>query len=473
MANPPQPTIHFVSLGCPKNRVDTEVMLGVSDDQQYQHVSDPNAAQVIVINTCGFIDAAKQESIDTILEMARLKQDGNCQKLVVTGCLSQRYGAELAQSMPEVDHFLGTGDMLKLKDILKASDLKSIPPRMLIGNPAEHTLSALDPRRLSQYSYSAYLKIAEGCSRACSFCAIPSFRGKQRSRSIDDLYAEAKRLTEQGVVELNLISQDTVSYGRDLKERGQLVELIKRLGELDHLRWLRVFYLYPEKLSDELFELFASHPKVVPYIDMPLQHASDNMLTRMRRGHGGERLYTLVERMREKIPNMTFRSAFIVGHPGETEADFSELQKFIEWAKFDRLAVFAYSHEEGTHAGAMTDLVAPDVIEARYHSLMQTQQTISRTKNKTWVGKDIDVLIEGESEESEFLLEGRHAGQAPEIDGKVIITLPARKQITIEPGTFAKVHITKSADYDLVGRLQSAAGNTNARKHLRVLGANG
>lgn len=443
-------TIHFISLGCPKNRVDTEVMLGVSDNSGYRLVQEPSEAEVIVVNTCGFIESAKAESIDTILEMSAYKAQGKCQQLVVAGCLSQRYGSELERDLPEVDYFLGSSDMLKLGTILNR-DTKQEQVRMGVGNPAEYLYQASHPRLLSGPRHSAYVKIAEGCSRKCSFCAIPSFRGKQRSRSIEDLVLEAERLADMGVVELNVISQDTVSYGRDLAEEVSLSKLVQALGEIPKLRWIRLFYLYPEKLTQELIELLAHHPKILPYVDMPLQHASDAMLRRMRRGHGGDRLRSVVERLRNEIPQLTFRTAFIAGHPGESEADFEELCEFVRWAEFDHMGVFLYSHEEGTHSGAMTDLVERKIAEKRQRKLMTLQRSISRRKLKRWVGQTLEVLVEAESDESEFLLQGRHRGQAPDIDGHVILA-----NGTAQPGEVRKALVTASTDYDLVANLYGA-----------------
>jgi ribosomal protein S12 methylthiotransferase len=357
-------TIHFVSLGCAKNRVDTEVMLGVSDQSGFEVVGDPAEAEVIVINTCGFIGPAKEESIETILEMSAHKERGTCDKLVVAGCLSQRYPDELASDLPEVDHFLGSSDMLKLKRVLGGAG-----DRMLVGNPAHYTMRADDPRVLTGETHRAYLKIAEGCNRECSFCAIPSFRGKQRSRTIADLIREAEQLAAAGVVELNLISQDTIAYGRDLVERESLAELLAALGDVDGIRWVRAHYLYPEKLTDPLVEVLSQHDKVLPYIDMPLQHASDNMLRAMRRGHGGDRMYKVVERLRRAIPDLVFRSTFIVGHPGETDEDFDELRKFVEWAELDHVGVFLYSPEDGTPSGEMPGAVDTAVAEARHAEL--------------------------------------------------------------------------------------------------------
>ena len=445
-------TIHFVSLGCPKNRVDTEVMLGVAGLSDYRIVAEAEGAEVVVVNTCGFIGPAKEESIDTILAMSALKEQGSVQRLVVAGCLSQRYPEQLQDEMPEVDHFLGSGDMLKLGEVLAK---KSGAPRMLVGNPAEQLIKASDPRLPSLSRHFAYVKIAEGCNRSCAFCAIPSFRGKQRSRSITDVVTECQRLVDEGAVELNLISQDTIAYGRDLHDRGEtsLEKLVAAVAEVRGLRWLRVFYLYPETMKDGLLDLFANHPRVLPYIDMPLQHASDRMLKIMKRGHGIDRQKRCVEKLREKVPNAVMRSAFIVGHPGETEEDFEELVEFTQWAELDRLGVFQYSAEEGTSAGDMTDDVPAKTKRARAKKLMAVQRPISRKKTKALIGQELEVLVEGASSESEFLLEGRWWGQAPEIDGKVVLTNGEAKA-----GEIRKVRITDAAEHDLVGDLGDENG---------------
>lgn len=444
-------TIHFVSLGCPKNRVDTEVMLGVSGLSGYRAVERPEDAEVVVVNTCGFIGPAKEESIDTILRMAQLKERGSLERLVVTGCLSQRYSAELAAEMPEVDHFLGSSDMLELGKIL--ADPASVP-RISVGNPAERLFSAADPRRPSLSRHSVYVKIAEGCNRTCAFCAIPSFRGKQRSRSIDDIVRECERLVDEGAVELNLVSQDTIAYGRDLRDGTNLASLVQRLADLPGVRWVRLFYLYPELSSDQLVELLAGHPRVLPYVDMPLQHASDRMLRIMRRGHGADRQRRVVENLRARIPNLVFRSAFIVGHPGETDADFDELLRFVTWAEFDRLGVFTYSHEEGTRAFSMEDDVPDAVKRARARKLHAAQRPISRRKTKALVGREVEVLVEGISDESEFLLEGRWWGQAPEIDGKVVLA-----NGTARTGEIRRALVTSAAEHDLVADLADENGH--------------
>lgn len=441
--------IHFVSLGCAKNRVDTEVMLGVSDEQGFQLVADPAEADVIVVNTCGFITSAKEESIEAIVEMGQLKEQGACRTLVVAGCLSQRYADELALELPEVDHFLGSSDMLRLGEVLGGGSA-----RMLVGDPANWLPRSSDPRRLSQSAFSAYLKIGEGCDRTCSFCAIPSIRGRQRSRSIDDLVLEARSLAESGVVELNLVSQDTIAYGRDQHDRPSLAKAVAALTEVEGIAWIRLHYLYPEKLDPALIELLADHPKVLPYIDMPLQHVSDPMLRRMRRGHGGERIYRVVDRLREALPELVFRSTFLVGHPGESESDFEELCKFVRWAELDHLGAFAYSEEEGTRSAEMDDAVAPEVAEERLAELMELQRPVSRARLRSRIGQEVDVLVEGLSEESELLLQGRTWGQAPEVDGVVLLANGEAR-----PGTIRRALIRDAGDYDLVGDLIGADGS--------------
>lgn len=446
MSDRDERTIHFVSLGCPKNRVDSEVMLGVARSEGFRHVEDPSDAEVIVVNTCGFIDAAKQESIDTILHLADHKAKGRCEKLVVTGCLSQRYSTELAEGLPEVDHFLGSSDMLKIRQVLEGE-----AERLLVGNPAEWVISAADPRTLSTRGASAYVKLAEGCNRSCSFCVIPRLRGKQRSRTIQDVVEEVHALVDAGVVEVNLVSQDTIAYGRDRNDGAGLAALVRRVADVPGLRWLRVFYLYPERLDDELIELLAHHPTVVPYVDMPLQHAADAMLRRMRRGHGGDRLRRVVERLRASIPDLTFRTAFIVGHPGETQEEFDELCEFVRWAEFDRVGVFQYSDEAEAHANTLDGKVPLRSARARAKKLMSLQRRISRKKNESLVGRRLQVLVEGASEESELVFVGRHRGQAPEIDGCVYLSGGP-----VAPGTLIDVEVTQATDYDLLGEVDES-----------------
>jgi ribosomal protein S12 methylthiotransferase len=441
-------TIHFVSLGCPKNRVDSEVMLGVARDAGFAHVGDAAEAEVIVVNTCGFIGEAKKESIDAILEMAELKASGRCRRLVVSGCLSQRHPEELANEMPEVDHFLGSSDMLKLRDVLGGE-----AERMLVGNPADWVIQAASPRALSTPSGSAYVKIAEGCNRTCSFCVIPEMRGKQRSRPVADVVDEVRRLVDQGVREVNLISQDTIAYGRDLgradaPEKAGLSDLVAAVADVPGVRWVRLFYLYPETLGDALVDLLANHPRVVPYVDMPLQHAADGMLRRMKRGHGGERLRRVVSLLKERVPGLTFRTAFIVGHPGETDAEFDELCEFVTWAEFDRVGVFRYSDEESSGSFALGGKVPARTAERRHRRLMSLQRSIAHRKNRQLVGRELEVLVEGASDEHEYVLMGRHAGQAPDIDGQVYLSGGEARA-----GEMRRVRITQASHYDLVGEL--------------------
>ena len=466
-------SIHFVSLGCVKNRVDTEVMLGVAASEGWRLVEQPEDAEVIVVNTCGFIGEAKKESIDTIFELAEYKKIGACKKLVVAGCLSQRYPGELSARMPEVDHFLGSSDMMKLAGVLSGD-----AERVLVGQPADWLVRASDPRVLTQSRASAWLKIAEGCNRTCAFCVIPQIRGDQRSRTADDVVAEAERLVDGGAIELNLVSQDTVSYGRDLSksERTPLADLVRRVAEVRGVRWVRLFYLYPETLSDGLVELLAQHPRVVPYVDMPLQHASDAMLGRMRRGHGQGRARRIVERLRTAVPDLTFRTAFIVGHPGETPEEFDELYSFVEWARFEHAVVFRYSDEETCAAHGLGGKVPALVAANRARKVMALQRRIAREKNRALIGRELDVLVEGPSDEHELVMKGRHAGQAPEIDGAVYLS-----EGEARAGEMRRVRIAQASDWDLVGDLidepRSAAPASPAqapsprRVALKVLGA--
>jgi len=456
----PARSIHFVSLGCPKNRVDTEVMVGVASRTGYQTTDDAAEAHVIVVNTCGFIGEAKKESIQAIFELAEMKKHGACEKLVVTGCLSQRYPDELAAQMVNVDHFLGSSDMLKLGKVLEGG-----AERMLVGNPADWVVRASDPRVVTQSRMSAYVKIAEGCNRRCAFCTIPEFRGKQRSRPVDDIVREAEQLADQGIVELNLISQDTIAYGRDLREPGtpaRLADLVRRVADVRGIRWVRLFYLYPEAIDDELVELLAHHPRVVPYVDMPLQHAADAMLRRMRRGHGKDRQRRVVDGLRKAIPDLTFRTAFIVGHPGETDAEFEELCEFVEWARFEHVGVFRYSDEESATSFGFDAKVKPLVAANRYRRVMALQRRVARDANRARIGRELEVLVEGPSDEHEFVMKGRHRGQAPEIDGEVFLSGDEA-----EVGQFRRVKIVQASDYDLVGDLLPLAGETQKPKARR------
>lgn len=434
--------LFMTTLGCPKNRVDSEVMLGTLINRGYDLVQAPEAAEVIVVNTCAFIGPAKEESVNTILDLAQHKTSGQCQTLVVTGCLSQRYAPELSAQLPEVDHFLGTSAYAQIADLLAAE----ASPREVIPDP-DFIHSANTPRLNSMPKYTAYLKVSEGCDNACTFCIIPKLRGAQRSRPIEDIVEEANRLVQSGVVELNLIAQDLTAYGHDLPGRPKLESLLKALCQVD-VRWIRLHYAYPRVFSDELIETIASEPKIVKYLDMPLQHASDSMLLAMRRGRDSAFLDRLIKKIRARIPELTFRTSLIVGFPGETDEDFETLKTFVKEQRFERLGCFQYSDEEGTPAYDLPNKLPKKIITRRWREIMAMQKRINREMNKALVGKRLSVLVEGASEESEHLLVGRHTGQAPEIDGQVYIN-----DGFAYPGEIVTVEVTESHDYDLVGTI--------------------
>ena len=432
----------MATLGCPKNRVDSEVMLGTLGARGYTLVERPEDASVIVVNTCAFIGPAKQESVDTILELAELKKTGRCNTLVVTGCLSQRYGPELAKEMPEVDHFLGTGAYVQIGDLLAAE----AAPRQIIPDP-HYVHDARTPKVNSSPKWTAYLKISEGCDNACAFCIIPTLRGAQRSRPIDDLVAEARTLAASGVRELNLVAQDLTAYGHDLPGRPQLHQLLEALCTVD-VRWIRLHYAYPRVFPDTLIEVMAREPRIAKYLDMPLQHASDRLLRSMRRGRDSAFLIALLAKLRARIPGLTFRTSLIAGLPGETEEDFALLKEFVRTQRFERMGCFQYSDEEGTAAYDFADKVPQRVIERRWREVMAVQKRINREQNRALIGKRLEVLVEGPSPESEHLLVGRHEGQAPDIDGVVYINDGFGY-----PGEFVTVEVTEAHDYDLVGRV--------------------
>lgn len=432
----------MMTLGCPKNRVDSEVMLGTLKQRGYRLVQEPAEAQVIVVNTCAFIGPAKQESVDSILEMAEFKKSGACNTLVVTGCLSQRHGSELAQEMPEVDHFLGTSAYAQIGDLLAAE----ASPRQVIPDP-DYIHNAETPRENSMPSYTAYLKVSEGCDNACAFCIIPTLRGGQRSRPIADVVAEATRLADQGVQELNLVAQDLTAYGHDLPGKPKLHDLLKELVKVD-VRWIRLHYAYPRIFPDELIEVMATEKKIAKYLDMPLQHASDKLLMSMKRGRNSQFLTDLLAKLRARVPGLVMRTSLIVGLPGETEEDFELLKEFVKTQRFERLGVFQYSDEEGTAAFDMPNKIPQKTIERRWREVMAIQKRINREQNKKLVGKRIEVLVEGTSPETEHLLVGRHEGQAPEIDGQVYIN-----DGLAYPGEFVTLEVTEAHDYDLVGKV--------------------
>jgi len=432
----------MATLGCPKNRVDSEVMLGTLGARGYTLVESPADASVIVVNTCAFIGPAKQESVDTILELAEYKKTGRCNTLVVTGCLSQRYGPELAREMPEVDHFLGTGAYVQIGDLLAAE----AAPRQVIPDP-HYVHDARTPKVNSSPKWTAYLKISEGCDNACAFCIIPTLRGAQRSRPIEDLVAEARTLAASGVRELNLVAQDLTAYGHDLPGRPPLHALLEALCTVD-VRWIRLHYAYPRVFPDALIEVIAREPKIAKYLDMPLQHASDRLLRSMRRGRDSAFLIALLAKLRARIPGLTFRTSLIAGLPGETEEDFEQLKEFVRTQRFERMGCFQYSDEEGTAAYDFADKVPQKVIERRWREVMAIQKRINREQNRALIGKRLEVLVEGPSPESEHLLVGRHEGQAPDIDGVVYLN-----EGFGYPGELVTVEVTEAHDYDLVGRV--------------------
>jgi len=435
-------SLYMMTLGCPKNRVDSEVMLGTLQHKGYSLVQEAEDAEVIVVNTCAFIGPAKQESIDSILEMAELKKSGKCSTLVVTGCLSQRYSSELSAEMPEVDHFLGTSAYAQIGDLLAAE----ATPRQVIPDP-DFIHTSATPKVNSMPGYTAYLKISEGCDNACAFCIIPTLRGAQRSRTIEDIVKEANLLASQGVQEISLVAQDLTAYGHDLPGRPKLHDLLRELAKVE-VKWIRLHYAYPRVFPDELIEVMATEPRIAKYLDMPIQHASDKLLRSMKRGKSSQWIGDLLAKLRERVPGLVMRTSMIVGMPGETEEDFELLKTFVKEQRFERLGVFQYSDEEGTAAYDFADKVPQKIIERRWREIMAIQKRINREQNKKLIGKRITVLVEGRSQESEHLLVGRHEGQAPEIDGIVYIN-----DGLAYPGEFVTVEVTQTADYDLVGRV--------------------
>ena len=437
----------MISLGCPKNAVDTELVLGDLQGDEYEITPDQKEADVIIVNTCGFIESSKKESIDAILEMAALKTEGKCKKLVVTGCLSERYSNELLKEIPEIDHMLGVNQYPRLKQILKESDSRKENTSINhVHEPAEYFESYMN-RVLTTPFYSAYLKLGEGCSNKCAFCIIPKIRGQFRSRSPESIIAEAEHFAQHGVKEFNLISQDTTMYGVDLKMNNGLVQLLKSLAKINGIEWMRLFYCYPTFINNELIEYIASEEKVCNYVDVPLQHTHDFMLKRMKRQETEKGVRSMINELRTKVPDIALRTTFITGFPGETDAHFKHLLEFVREVEFDHVGVFTYFHEEGTAAYNYSDLVPNEIAVLRRDELMSVQQKINRKKNMARVGEVLPVLIEGTDAEEEYLVTGRLATQAPEIDGQVII-----EESDVEIGQILPMLITGSTDYDLVAR---------------------
>lgn len=443
--------IHFVSLGCARNLVDSEVMLGVTVAAGFEVVSDPAEADVIVVNTCGFIDAAKQESVDTILAMADFKEVGRCRTLVVTGCLTQRYAEELTEEMPEVDYFLGTGEFPRIAEILEERP----PVRGFFRRP-KFLYGEATPRIHSGPAHSAWLKIAEGCSTRCAFCIIPKLRGPLRSRPIDSVVVEAERLAEQGVRELNIIAQDSTDYGRDLNEPDALPRLLQRLDAIDTLRWIRVLYCYPDKITEALVDTIAGGGRLVPYLDMPVQHADDEVLARMNRSVTADRIHWAIEQLRSRIPALALRTSVIVGFPGETDAQFERLLAFLEKTNFDHVGVFKYSREEGTAADRLDGHLPEAVIQGRYDAATALLTELSRKRLAARVGRVCEVMIDGLHPDSDWVYVGRMPTQAPEVDGQVAVTRgpDAPPDATpLRPGDLVHVRIQDSAAHDLAGEV--------------------
>ena len=436
--------VHLVSLGCAKNRVDSEVMLGLLRAAGHEIVADPDAADAAIVNTCTFIEPATEESVDAVLRLGERRESGQLQRLVVTGCMAQRYPEQLAGELAEVDHFLGTGEYHRIVEALAGQ-----VPRTVVDTP-RWLPDAWTPRLNTSPPGSAWLKISEGCDHRCAFCIIPSIRGRHRSRTVASLVAEAERLADEGVVELNVVGQDTTAYGRDLRDGTDLSALLRALARVDGLRWIRVHYAWPRDLPADLLRVMADEDKVLPYLDIPLQHASTRVLKAMRRGVSRGDHEALLARVRSVLPDVTLRTTFIVGFPGETEADFDGLVEFVEAQRFHHVGVFPYYAEVGTRAAQLAGQVPEPVRAERRAELMALQQLISREHWEGWVGRTVSVLVEGPSPESDLVLVGRTASQAPEVDGQVILTeTPA----DVVPGTIRSVEIVDAAEYDLVGRV--------------------
>ena len=441
--------IGMVSLGCPKNLVDSEVMLGMLARQGYELTPHAEQAEVILVNTCAFIEPAKRESIDTILEMAEYKKSGAAKRLVVAGCLVERYRQEILKEIPEVDFVIGTNELERVLEAC-AGDGQA---RSLAASAEPYLYHEFTPRVLATPSYSAYLKIAEGCDHPCSFCVIPQMRGRFRSRRFASVVREAENLARQGVSELTIVGQDTTSYGEDLGLRDGLASLLRELGKIPELVWVRFLYCYPNRLSNALIAAVAETAKVVKYIDLPLQHASAQVLKLMRRGSSGKHFLRLLERIRAAIPGVTLRTSLIVGFPGETEEDFKLLLSFVEAAQFDHLGVFLYSNEETSSSYTLPGQVSSAVARRRKRKLMALQRRISHHKLRQRVGGSFPVLVEGRSEETEWLFRGRLESQAPGIDGQVLINDYEGPEP--RPGEFRWAAITAAGDYDLVSRLEA------------------
>jgi ribosomal protein S12 methylthiotransferase len=440
--------ISLVSLGCPKNLVDAEVMLGHLPAERFAIVTDENQADIIVVNTCAFIREAQEESVDTILEVADYKQKGRCKLLIVSGCLPQRFQDELARELPEVDFFMGTADAPRILELLD-SHLQGAG-QQAIGLP-DYLYDHTTPRVTSSPFYSAYVKIAEGCANHCSYCVIPSIRGTLRSRTIPSVVAEVERLVAEGVKEINLIAQDVTAFGAERGDQPELAALLRELVKIDGLVWLRLLYAYPDGITDELLDLIAAEEKICKYLDLPIQHIDDQILSAMNRRVDEAGIRSLLQRIRTRIPDTTLRTSLIVGFPGETDAQFRKLLAFVEEGHFERLGVFRYSREESTPAAQLDRQVPERTKQSRYKRLMKAQSRVAFNKNLALKGRIEPVLVEGYSEETELLLRGRSIRQAPDVDGQVYITAGHA-----DVGDIVALKITDSSEYDLIGEIYEA-----------------
>lgn len=434
----------FISLGCSKNLVDTEVMLGELVAHGIELTNNPAEADILIVNTCAFIKSAKEESITTILNMADYKETGRCRSLIVAGCLGQRYKQELLDELPEADAILGTGAWGRIMEAVEAT-LKG--QRVVIAGEDDTLYDEKTPRITTTPEYTAYVKIAEGCDNNCAFCAIPQIRGHFRSRQIDDICREVEHLTENGVREIVFIAQDSTLYGRDLYGKPSLAKLLREVVKVPKLKWVRTMYCYPKFFDDELIDVYASEPKVCKYVDLPLQHAHDSVLRSMHRPDTQAEMIALIQKLRERIPGVTIRSTFIVGFPGETDAQYQTLRRFLIEQRLDKVGVFTYSREEDTAAYDMPNQVPEDVMQERYHDLMSVQCKISEEINQSFEGKEIEVLVEGRDEEQPNIAVGRSYREAPEVDGQVYI----ENDTDSKPGDIIKVKVLQGFTYDIVG----------------------
>ena len=451
MEQEPIKKVHFVSLGCPKNLVDTEIMLGSLVQDGYQVVDSAEKADTVIVNTCGFIEASKRESIDTVLEMAQLRKEGSLKNLVVAGCLTQRYKDDLVKTLPEADLFVGSGEFQNISTIIKAREQGSDEKRFF--HLPTYLQEQETPRVVSGPRHRAYLKISEGCKKRCAFCAIPLIRGNLQSRDLSAIVSEAKLLVAGGAKELIVISHDFTDFGWDRKKVDPTAtespyEVLRRLSDESGAEWIRVLYLYPDGVTPEMVELIRERRNLVKYFDMPLQHINNEVLKNMNRRMTREKIEEVLANIRDRIPEAVIRTQFIVGYPGETEDQFEELCEFVETQRFDRVGCFQYSKEENTKAGTLPNQVHPRTKERRYNELMEVQQSISRDRHQAMIGKVVPVLVEGVSEETELLLQGRHSQQAPDIDGVTLIN-----EGVARVGEVVNVEITEAHDYDLVGRI--------------------